>query len=309
MLKYLIVNLDDTSPSFCHYTNNKTERNLIAFDALKNGLVWAMKENLMIQFIYPDYELPKDYLDLIDTVDHIDIEKDNSDADVSVFDGIKSVVKLKSKKYPQVVIRVTKDELFDNVDDIKEALRLQPSLNIVITDINSFRETDFDGYGAVLEKLSEAVIEEMKSNKPVRINILTDRLMLSRMNNCNAGDESITLAPDGNFYICPAFYFDGDENIGNPISGLSIPNKQLYNLGKAPICRNCDAYQCKRCVWLNQKLTLEVNTPSHEQCVVSHLERNASQHLLEKIKKFGIIKTDFIIPEIDYLDPFDKVKR
>lgn len=309
MLKYLIVQLDDMSPSFCHYANNKTERNLIAFDALKDGLLWSMKENLMLQVVYPDYELPKDYIELIDSVDHIDIEKYNSDADVSIFDGTKSLTELRSKEYPQVVLRLTKDEIFDNVDYIQEVLRFQRSVNIVITDITSFRKRDFDDYKTFLEKLSDTVIDKMESNKPIKINILTDRLLLSSMNNCNAGDECITLAPDGNFYICPAFYFDGDENIGNPVSGLSIPNKQLYNLEKAPICRNCDAYQCKRCVWLNQKMTLEVNTPSHEQCVVSHLERNASQHLLKKIKELGIIKTDFIIPEIDYLDPFDKVKR
>ena len=77
----------------------------------------------------------------------------------------------------------------------------------------------------------------------------------------------------------------------------------------APICRNCDAYQCKRCVWLNRKTTYELNTPSHEQCVVSHLERNESRELLANIRKNGIFLPDKEIKEISYLDPFDVRKE
>ena len=309
MLKYLIVQLDDMSPSFCHYSNNKTERNLIALDVLRKGLVWAMKENLMVQFVYPDYKLPKEYLELIDSVDHIDIKPANDESDVAVFEGKASLLNLKETIYPHIVLRLSKDELFDSIDDIQKVLNIQTSLNIVITDIESFNDEDYVSYKRVLEKLSTTIIEKMKAAKPVNINLLTDRLLLSTMKNCNAGDESVSLAPDGYFYICPAFYFDGEENIGSPVMGVSILNEQLYKLPNAPICRNCDAYQCKRCVWLNQKTTLEVNTPSHEQCVVSHLERNASRNLLKQIKEMKIINTDKSIPEIDYLDPFDKIAR
>lgn len=309
MLKYLIVQLDDTSPSFCHYTNNKTERKLIALDALKASIVWAMKENLMVQIVYPDYELPKEYLELIDTIDHIDIKPANDESDVAVFEGQASLLILKETIYPNIVLRLSKDELFDSIDYIQEVLNIQPSLNIVITDVESFREKDYAIYKSLLEKLSESVIGKIKDNKPININLLTDRLLLTAMNNCNAGDESVTLAPDGQFYICPAFYIDGEKSIGSPIEGVMTPNPQLYKLPNAPICRNCDAYQCKRCVWLNQKTTLEINTPSREQCVVSHLERNASRNLLEQIKELKIVKTDKSIPEIDYLDPFDKIAR
>ncbi len=99
------------------------------------------------------------------------------------------------------------------------------------------------------------------------------------------------------------------DNYGNPNDVVSLPNERLYKLAYAPICRTCDAFQCKRCVWLNQKTTLEVNTPSHEQCVVAHLERNASRSLLDHIKNLGIIKTDKSIPVIDYLDPFENLVK
>lgn len=35
-----------------------------------------MKENLMIQFVYPDYELPQAYKDAIESIDHSKIMPD-----------------------------------------------------------------------------------------------------------------------------------------------------------------------------------------------------------------------------------------
>ena len=95
-------------------------------------------------------------------------------------------------------------------------------------------------------------------------------------------------------------------SVGNIEDGLDIKNPQLYRLDHAPICRNCDAYQCKRCIWLNRATTCEVNIPSHEQCVVAHLERNASRVLLNNIRKHGrFLPEKGEIKEIEYLDPFE----
>lgn len=307
MLKYLVVLLDDTSPSFCHYTNSKVDRRLIAYNDLKNALIWAMKENLMVQFVYPDYALPKEYLELIDSIDHIDIEKASQDTDVSVFNGQESLTILKEKKFQNVVLRLSKHELFASVEDVLDILKEQSSLNIVITDIESFKDEDFVEYKRTLDKFSVIVFDKLKANHSVNLNILTNRILLHAMNNCNAGDESVTIAPDGKFYACPAFYLDEMDNLASSINGLSIPNEQLYKLAYAPICKTCDAYQCKRCAWLNQKLTGEVNTPSREQCILAHLERNASSELLEAMKISGIVQIEKSIPEIDYLDPFDNL--
>jgi CXXX repeat peptide maturase len=179
-------------------------------------------------------------------------------------------------------------------------------LNIVITDVETFTEEDFEKYKQILHTLSEHIEKAYVAGKSPQFNILTDRMMLEKMNNCGAGISNITLAPNGKFYICPAFYYENEEDcVGNLENGLDIKNPQLYKLDYAPICRHCDAYQCKRCIWLNRKTTLEVNTPSHEQCVVAHLERNASRELLENIRKHGSFMPQIEIKEIDYLDPFD----
>jgi CXXX repeat peptide maturase len=131
------------------------------------------------------------------------------------------------------------------------------------------------------------------------------------MNNCNAGVSNVTLAPNGCFYLCPAYYYDDEANIvGTPKDGLKIRNQQLLKLDHAPLCRQCDAYQCKRCIWQNQHLTLDANTPSHQHCVVAHVERNASRAFLIKLKENGItLRGSHEIEEIDYLDPFKILNR
>lgn len=321
MLKYLVILLDDTSISYCHYENRNTECRLMALDDLKAGIFFAMKENLTIQFVYPDYDLPQEYKDAIHSIDHSKIVPAGSKeyGDVAVFNAwheLKERVLDKDKAY---VIRTGKKEFFNNLATLKATLAEVARLNVVITDVESFTEEDFTQYKGCLDTLSDTIESLYVSGKSPQLNILTDRMMLDAMNNCNAGWENITLAPDGRFYVCPAFYFvDEDEDfglgktkfsIGDLKTGLDIKNPQLYKLSHAPLCRNCDAYQCKRCVWLNRNTTYEVNTPSHEQCVVAHLERNASSDLLMNIRKHGTFLPDKEIKKIDYLDPIDVKKE
>jgi len=320
MIQYLVILLDDTSVSFCHYANHKQMQNLMPIDTLKAGIVYAMKENLNIQFVYPDYNLPKEYVDVIDGIDHINIKplSKSDSADVIVLDGVEKSKDLAFVSGVSYVLRINRKSLFAHVLDVVRVLEHVERLNVVITDIENFAESDYEQYSNVLQMLSESVKGLYLSGKPVQLNLLTDRMMLDGMNNCGAGDSSLTLAPDGSFYICPAFYLTDEKDalgslkksIGDLQSGLDIKNPQLYEIDHAPLCRHCDAYQCKRCIWLNRKTTYEVNTPSHEQCVVAHLERNASRALMSEIRKHGQFWSEFDeISEKTYLDPFEVRKE
>lgn len=309
MIQYIVILLDDTSTSFCHYTNEKADRRLIPLQTLKDGICYAMKENLNIQFVYPNYKLPKEYLAAIDSIDHTDIypAEMSDNADVVVFDSLIAAKDYVFKEEVAYLIRTDKVSLFNEYKIIGEILDKVTRLNVVITDIETFTEDDFMAYKSLLSNLAERVEQIYVSGNSPQLNLLTDRIMLDKMNNCGAGDTSVTLAPDGKFYVCPAFYLSADGyTIGDMVNGLEIKNSQLYRLDHAPLCRRCDAWQCKRCIWMNRKTTLEVNTPSHEQCVVAHLERNASRKLLIDIRKHGkFMSGSEDIKEIDYLDPFD----
>lgn len=321
MLQYLIILLDDTAVSYCHYPVVRMEHRFIGLDTLKQGILFAMKENLNIQFVYPDYELPQEYKDAIETIDHVKIQpmeyrlksEYNDNAHVIVFGGIRELCRLPitDEDTAVCVVRTTKAGLFSDYKLIGDVLGAAARINMVITDVETFTDDDFYRYKQVLGELSCVVERLYVEGKSPQINILTDRMMLDTMNNCGAGDISITLAPDGKFYTCPAFYQatpSSDTGIcsGDLKHGLDIKNRQLYCIDHAPLCRICDAYQCRRCVWLNRKITYEINTPGHEQCVVAHLERNASRELLNKIRKRGTFLSEHgEIKKITYLDPFE----
>jgi CXXX repeat peptide maturase len=308
MLQYLIILLDDKSVSYCHYENSISEYKLINLEILKKGILFAMKENLMIQFVYPDYEIPSEYKDMIETIDHSKIvpASYSGEADVIVLEDWDSLLAFNYNSEMVCVLRTSKNDFFKYYRLLNGVIDKVARLNVILTDIGTFIQKDFDIYKSILDEFALQLTELYRKNIPSLLNLLTDRMILNKMNNCNAGWENITLAPNGMFYVCPAFYQTNSlDSIGSLESGLDIKNPQLYRLDYAPLCRNCDAYQCKRCVWMNRKTTLEVNTPSHEQCVIAHLERNASRFLLSKIRQLGEFLPESEIKQISYLDPFD----
>ncbi len=307
MLKYLIIQLCDTAPSFCHYGNGRKGSKLISADDLHAAVMFAMKENLCVQAVWPDYEIPGELKNELMATDHVNITplSITSDAQISIAAEVKDLNDAPDGS--TVVIRLSSEDIERDFDEIESALRRLDRLNVVLTDIEHMTEAGFEKYGRLLDRFAETIAKEYKRGHGVQFNLLTDRLLLDEMNNCNAGDESITVAPDGKFYICPAFYLDGSEPVGDLKNGLDVRNRQLYRLNHAPICRICDAWQCRRCVWLNKKSTLEVNTPGREQCVVSHIERNASRKLLEQIRLSGEFMPEKEISELHYVDPFEQL--
>lgn len=308
-MQYLVVLLDDTSVAYCHANNPLTRQNLMPLETLRKAIIFGMKQNLMIQFVYPKYELPVEYNKVIESIDHIKIGRE-----VLVFDTIPAVAYANN-----LVLRLTIDEFITKHNDIPFLLQQARRINICLTDIENFRDEQIAEYKKALTTLSSVLLSLYKQGKSPQLNILTDRLQLTQMHNCEAGIGNITIAPNGKFYLCPAFYYDeqmgisnrmnyrtkdASRSVGDMENGLKIPNKQLLELGHAPLCRICDAYHCNRCIWLNQKLTWDNNTPSRQQCIISHLERNAARDLQLQLKEAGYQVTNEI-KEITYLDPFE----
>jgi len=309
MLKYLVILLSDDAVSYCHY-DSSSQKSLMSLDDLKESIFYAMKENLSIQYILPEQRVPEDYQNVMRDMPGYLVSSATGEmvefADVIVHNEIETFEADTFDGDAARILRITKDSLYDSLDVIKDKLHFGKKISIVLTDINKFKEQDFVKYHRVMNDLVDATLECLKKGINVQLNTITDRLVLTEMNNCNAGVECITVAPNGKFYLCPAFYYESQDNsVGDPQNGLEIKNSQLLKLQYAPLCRRCDAYQCRRCVWLNRYTTLELNTPSHEQCVVSHIERNASRDLMQKAREVGNFLPGRQIPEIDYLDPFD----
>ena len=329
MLQYLVILLDDTSVAYCHADNPLKERNLMPLETLQTGILFGMKQNLMIQYVFPDYTLPEEYAPVIESIDNVkiypsgkrpDIDfNDEREADVEVANAIPKRVEAKN-----LVLRMTFSEILEKKDIIAKLFAEGLRINLCITDVDRFTDEQIEAYKQVLNEWNKELLDLYKRGQSPQFNLLTDRMMLVEMHNCEAGVSNITLAPNGKFYLCPAFYYDermqvfnqmnhhqpsSDNSVGDLEKGLDIPNPQLLKLDHAPLCRNCDAFQCRRCLWLNRRLTWDLNTPSRQQCVMAHLERNASRDLLNNIRKVGEFMPNIDIKEINYLDPFDVRKE
>ena len=329
MLQYLVILLDNTSVTYCHANNPLKERHLMPIETLKKGILFGMKQNLMIQYVFPDYALPEEYASVIESIDNVKIyhfgckpvtgiDAEN-ETDVEVINAVPEKVKAKN-----LVLRLFFSEMLKQKDKIAQLFSQGLRINLCITDVEQFTDEQIEAYKQVLNEWNTVLLALYKQGQSPQFNLLTDRMMLEKMHNCEAGVSNITLAPNGKFYLCPAFYYDeqmkvdnqlnhhnpsSDNSVGDLEKGLDIPNPQLLQLDHAPLCRNCDAYQCRRCIWLNRKLTWDNNTPSHQQCVMAHLERNASRDLLNDIRKIGEFMPHIDIKEIEYLDPFEVRKE
>lgn len=306
MLKYLTILLSDNSLSFCHY-DSFGDTGLISLEDLKSAVLFGMKENLMIQFIYPEFDIPDEYERIIDSIDSVKYKPLSTAGceDIGISDSWPdSCENLKART---IVIRRTIDELLNDADSIVNSARFFDRINIVIKDIPSVKGERESEYRFWINNLAVSIGEIYKENCMPQINILTDRVFLESPNHCGAGIDSITVAPDGKFYICPAFYYSNLPSVGNVGQNPLINNIQLLELKNAPICRICDAWHCRRCVWLNQMLTKEINTPGRQQCVTAHIEREGSVTFLKSLQSAGLA-SDREIKILDYIDPFDNLE-
>jgi CXXX repeat peptide maturase len=318
MVKYLIVLLDHHATSFCYYENSLpdlSQSELMPLDTLKQIVGYAEKHSIAINFIYPDIQLPKSYDRIIEKTEHVklvpvDMMTHYRDA-VYVINDIDKIKigSIKKNSTLNLILRLKKTEL-PRLSKIIDSLHYRfKRLNLILLDIPGYTQSDLDEYSRQLEIIEGSIADYYRQGESMEFNFISDRLLLNKMNNCDAGIKHITFAPNGRFYICPGFYYQDIENyIGDLEKGFEIKNNHLLSLEFAPICRNCDAYHCKRCIFLNHLSTLEVNTPAHEQCVLSHLERNASKHILASPKLSGAFQNVNHIPDLNYLDPFEIIK-
>ena len=119
MIQYLIILLDDTSVSFCRSANTRSAPKLMPLDTLRKAILYAMKENLNVQVVYPPCTLPHEYEDVIDTIDHVCIKPAAvaEEADVVVFESIAEASRYDIYRHDEVsyVIRTPRRKLFAEV--------------------------------------------------------------------------------------------------------------------------------------------------------------------------------------------------
>ena len=315
-VKHLVVPLDVSATSFCHYENvarSTSAAEPIAADVLERVVKFAEEHEVSVQFLFGDVRPPDEHESLISRIPHVKIVplklQEAYEGSVLVVnpDEMGSTDGLALDDTRNIVLRLAREQIGDLARLTSALLGRFKRLNVCLLDIGKYDDRDIARYAQQLESVAGALEDEYRAGRSPEVSVVTDRLLLNSMHNCGAGIENLTVGLDGRIYLCPGFYYDSDVAdacVGDLEGGVEIRNAQLLQLDRAPICSMCDAYHCKRCVYLNKVTTLEINTPSRQQCVLAHAERKVSRTLLERLRGIPTFRDLPAIPELEHDDPF-----
>jgi radical SAM peptide maturase (CXXX-repeat target family)/CXXX repeat peptide maturase len=317
--KILHVLLSNNSVSTCSYSAEITneEKQFIPIQILQKSLELLQDGTVLFNFICPSGGLPEEYEKLVSKLKfQITKKYENENAEFHLEDGIIFVLEIGELIAPNFscansILHLNKEKISSLSEYILHLFsRKITRINLIIDDLPTWKKSSFDLYRNELEKICEICLLSFMKGQPKSLNILTDRIFLSEMNNCNAGIEHITLGPDGKFYLCPAFYYKG-QSLAFSHNEIREDFKALLKIDSSPICRSCDAFHCKRCYSDNLEATSEINIPGQKQCTISHIEREFSRLLQKKLYEHKLLNelNSKQIPKLDYLDPFKVTKN
>lgn len=317
-LTHALVMVEDGAVAFCHYENPRFHtpgRRRWMPEKLLRGIVGhAESRSMALTFLLGRTRPPARIERLMDRIDHASIVPaglaDTYPDAIVVLDSEDRAAfdRLAPGGSRNVILRLARSDLGD-CDDLCEALIGRCArLSLHLRGIEYFTGADLAVYAEQLAKLSERLRRLYIAGQRIEINVLTDRMMLHAMRNCDAGVTHVTIAPDGACYVCPAFLYGG-EPIGrfDGESGIAVRRIAGLELARGPLCTRCDAYHCKRCVHLSGKLTGEYNVPSEQQCAIAHVEREASRLLLKALGQVEPFRRMPRIAELNYRDPLEMI--
>jgi hypothetical protein len=174
MLKYIIIQLDDTCPSFCYYPNVKKEKNLMPYDLLQQGIFFAMKEESEYSNFIP---LPMKYQRNtkieINKIDHVEIktEKDNQ------IECIEKKQNLDIHKY--YIYRIAKGK-YPTKEDMTQALEKYDKVNVLLLDIDKYKASNYYTYEQNLKEWSSIIEHQIECDKNTNLNVITDRILAKK---------------------------------------------------------------------------------------------------------------------------------
>ncbi len=303
--KYIQIMTSDNIVPHCNYRNIYKSNDVIKEDTIKKAMKFSIKNGYEIVFLgEPSKSIQIKSPSIIYITGEKDKKHRNQEQYIHIYDnGVESC----DENIINSILLINEDNIKNISILIKKLFMNKERVNIVLEGTEKWNDEQINEYGNQLDKVIELIVEEYKKNNYVEVNVLTDRLNYEKHCNCTNGNKTFTLAPNGKFYICPAFYFNNPEDfIGDLDNGIINENDSLMHTEKSSLCKQCDAYQCKICKFMNKKLTEEYIVPSKIQCLIGNYERNKSKKLQSRLVELGLILDSNTINDINYLDPLEK---
>ncbi|GFI37489.1 anaerobic sulfatase-maturating enzyme [Lachnospiraceae bacterium] len=285
----LLFLLNDSYVSFCSYRPRSKESKYMDKKTIMRGLEYAKNNFMRPVFVHSTQIDMKELVeyDEYEVLHRIPIEAYRENMPL---DDYQIIVNCKTIDFLDEI--PNQNNLFFNVEQselgrlsefIERMLAKSDRVNVNVQGLTEL--FDHNGYYLQLKRCADIIKKIYDETRILKeINVITDLLFVSSHEGCDAGENSYVFAPDGNFYICPAFYSEGMENIGNPSIGIRVKNHQLYTKKYMPLCQMCDTYQCENCKYINRLYTNEVNVSPSFQCMKAQIERKVSLQLQEMLR-------------------------
>jgi CXXX repeat modification system protein len=314
-MKNLLVLLDESAPSFCYYEVLQTaSRHPMTRATFEQVLGFADEHELGLQLVCGHDGAPPFVEELVGTRPYQRYLPSGSTnhipTDVLIVNSAGWDLRaLGSDRRSVCVLRLGRDELEQLPDTWERLSEHFYRVVLVLRDLDRYEQADLDRYETRLLDVRQRLATKYLRGEATELNALSDRMGLESPVECGAGIDHLTVVPSGDLYLCPGFSYGGEPPVGSISKGWSIPNANLLERSRAPICGSCDAFHCRRCVYMNRRATLEYNTPPWQVCRAAHLERKATRLMLASLHQRRCMEQIRAIAPLDYDDPLNPLMQ
>lgn len=315
--KNLYILLSDDYVSYCAYDNQAVVPTHMDHAVVLEALKYASENFMRPVFVHsksePMFDFKADYMayDILHIVSaqHYAAAKKHGLIDIlPVFEL--ATMDFAEADMENCVLSINEQQVNEIASAVHLLLNYADRVNLNITGLTrKFNETVYEQQ---LQQIKDRIIQILEEKGALKeFNLLTDICLLNKHENCQAGENNFALGRDSMLYVCPAFYSAMKKQaIGNLQEGIIRKyDARLYESKNNVLCRDCDAFHCRNCVFTNVVNTNEVNVSPSFQCRKAHIERRVSRELLEVLKQhpetMEAVK-EKSLEQLEYLDPIKK---
>lgn len=314
-LRNLYILLSNDYVSYCDYNNSNLS---ICEEIDADGILRSLKycrDNFFEPIIVhnkSNFNFKNDDKYIGYNITHIVHAKYINEAKKIVLKNIVPVYEKESLEYDNqglsnVIFNIESKDIANLSKYIIELFKKVQRIDLNIHDIDkNFNESLYKNQ---LEEISNYIKHFYKENETIKeLSVLTDVLFINKHDNCMAGENTFIISPEEKIYQCCAIYSnEKDNNIGDIKKGITVKyDKRLYEIENSNLCRICDCYQCKNCIYSNKKFTKEVNVAPSFICRKSHIERLVSKKLYDEIYQSNI---NIMVKNFDIYDELDPIQK
>lgn len=306
-VRRLIIPLADHYISWCCYRNENQSRALLEDEIFEKALQYCRRNKMEAVLIHPRDELlfpDASQLKGIQTC-HVVAAPFYREATarygtvIPVFEP--DILRARTGKCGACILNIEQRELLGLAEMVGHLL-LEKADRVIVNLHGMDRNFDREQYR---EQLLE-IVKWLTLDLNKEVNLITDRIYLRESDSCKAGSGSFVLSRQGEIYSCIGMMEEGtDQAIGSLAEqNLCVEASCFYRRENHPICRHCDAFQCRDCAYRNYKENGDIRIASAMQCRKAHAEREISRLYQNATGIVGSGRIGYV----EYIDPIERIR-